>query len=266
MELNGAHALVTGASKGIGAAIAHALAEAGATVSMVARSGDVLERMAKELDGHHLAADLTDDEHVDGLVDRIEAQAGRPVDVLVNNAGVEASALLEDTDETDIERVIVLDLVAPMRLTRQVLPGMIERGRGHIVQLSSQSAVSPVPGLAVYGAAKAGLSHASAALRMELKGTGVGLTVCTLGPVATDMWDRVEVNPYSGPLVRRGERLGLTGVVRPELVAADVADAIVRGRRHVRHPKRSVPTYVIPEVPRRLVEVLGVGLTPRDPT
>lgn len=264
MELNGAHALVTGASKGIGAAISRGLAEAGATVSMVARSGDLLEPMAKELDGHHLAADLTSEEHLDGLVGRVEAQAGRPVDVLVNNAGVEVGTLLEVMGEDEIARVVELDLIVPLRLTRQALPGMIDRDRGHIVQISSAAGVMPSAGLVVYSGAKGGLTHATRALRQELEGTGVGLTVATLGPVDTEMWVRVEQNPAFARAMRRIERLRLMANVSPDLVAADVVEAIENEKAHVRHPKRSVALYALAEAPTRIVELVLSGLKLRD--
>lgn len=266
MELQGAHVLVTGASKGIGAAIAREVAGRGADVSVVARSGDLLEPLAEELDGRWLAVDLTDDTHLAGLVERVEEQAGRPVDVLVNNAGVEVASLLERMDEDEIARVIALDLIAPLRLTRQVLPGMIERDRGHIVQISSAAGVLPTAGMAVYNGAKGGLTHASRALRQELKGTDVGHTVATLGPIDTDMWDRVNEDPSVARVVGRFRRLQQLPTVRTEVVATDVADAIERGDRHVRHPKRSLPLYTLAEAPTRIVEAVLVGMKPRKAT
>lgn len=264
MELQGAHALVTGASKGIGAAIGRALTEAGATVSLVARSGDLLEPLAKELDGHHLAADLTDDDHLSGLVERIEGQAGRPVDVLVNNAGVEVGSLLEEMHEAEIARVISLDLTVPLRLTRQVLPGMIERERGHIVQISSAAGVMPVGGLMAYSGAKAGLTHATRSLRQELRGTPVSLTTATLGPIDTSMWDRVTDNPPFERVANRLDRLQLIPKVAPETVADDVVSAIENGKRYIRHPKRATALFAMAEAPGRITDALLAGLKPRN--
>ncbi len=264
MELNGAHALVTGASKGIGEAISRQLAEAGATVSMVARSGDLLEPLAKELDGHYLAADLTADDHLDGLVARVEDQAGRPVDVLVNNAGVEVTSMLEDMDDGEIARVISLDLTAPLRLARQALPGMIERDRGHIVQVSSAAGVMPVGGLTAYSGAKAGLTHSTRSLRQELRGTSIVLTTATLGPIDTGMWDRVTDNPPFERVANRLDRLQLIPKVAPETVAHDVVAAIEGGKRYVRHPKRASALFALAEAPGRITNALLAGVKPRN--
>ena len=174
MEIMNAHVVVTGASRGIGAAIAREMHKRGATVTVVARSADALAALADEIDGHALAADLTDRGELEGLIARAEAHA--PVDVLVNNAGIDEAGLFWEMDADGLRRLIDLNVTAAMELTRQALPGMVERGRGQIVNISSMASVAVFPGLTAYSASKAALSHFSAGLRADLKGLPVGVT------------------------------------------------------------------------------------------
>jgi len=129
LALLGAHVVVTGASRGIGAALAGELAGRGARVTLVARSEMPLKALAAEIGGVAVVADLADPSHLDGLVARIEAGAG-PVDVLINNAAVAVVNRLVDQSADDIRQSFALNCVAPAELCRQVLPGMLARGRG----------------------------------------------------------------------------------------------------------------------------------------
>ena len=113
---------------------------------------------------------------------------------------------------------------------------------------------------------KAGLSQATRTLRQELRGTSVDLTVATLGPIDTDMWDRVTDNPPFEKVVGRLERLQLIANVAPEQVATDVAEAIATGKRHVRHPKRAVALYALAEAPGRITDAVLAGMKPRTAT
>ena len=158
MDLNNACALITGASKGIGASIARAFARQGAHVILAARSVNEIDQLADELNGSSLPLDVADPDQLAGVIDRVEAEIA-PIDILVNNAGIETEEFVEDIDENRIKEVLATNLLAPMRLTRQVLPGMIERGRGHLLYTSSMAAITPAPGLATYCASKAGLTR-----------------------------------------------------------------------------------------------------------
>ncbi len=263
MKLRGAHVLLTGASKGIGRCLVDDLAAAGATVALVARSAELIEPLADRVGGSAHPTDLADSAQVAGLIERVE-QAGGPVDVLINNAGIENHALIDQLDEAVIEQTTAINFTTPQRLCRQVLPGMIERGRGHIVNVSSSAGVFPVPGLSTYCATKAGLSQFTACLRADLAGTGVGTTLVRLGPVDTAMWDRLmDANTTMRRVSERLETLKISVSVPPEKVSGDIVRAIGSGKRHVMHPKRIVPVYMLGEANRRSTEVLLTGVQPR---
>ena len=259
MELKGAHVLVTGGSRGIGAALAREFAQAGARVSLTARTTDAIEALATELGGKAFTADLLDTASVDSLIERVEADAG-PVDVLVNNAGYEGQGWFHESDNETARRVIHLNLEAPIVLTRNVLPGMIERGRGHIVFTSSLAGTGGFPGLSVYGATKAGLTNFVAALRMELAGTGINTTVVAPGPVDTDMWDAIEADNDLDPMMDRLRKLQLIPTKSPQMLAKRSIAAIKADRRHVRVPRRLITNHWLREAPTRLTETLISGV------
>jgi short-subunit dehydrogenase len=258
MELSGARVLVTGASRGIGECTARAFADAGARVALVARSEESLAKLAAELGGDAYATDLADADAVAGLFERVEGDG--LVDVIVNNAGIDLAARFVETDPAAIEMLYRLNLLAPTELCRQALARMVPRGRGHIVNVSSLAGVAAVPGLVAYSASKAGLSQLTAALRAETKGAGIGTTLVELGPVVTDMLD--SVHSY-GPTARsfgRGARIGVIVDVAPDVVARAIVDAVRRNRRHVRLPRRSSLLMMLGEAPRRLTEIMLIGV------
>lgn len=259
MELKGAHVLVTGGSRGIGAALAREFSRAGARVSITARTTAAIEALALELGGKAFTADLLDPDSVDSLVERVETEAG-PIDVLVNNAGLEGHSWFHEVDVTEARRVLQLNLEAPVVLTRNVLPGMIERGRGHLVFTSSLAGTGGFPGLAVYGATKAGLTNFVAAIRMELAGTGINTTVVAPGPVDTDMWDDIEADDELEPMLHRLRTLQLIPTKSPEMLAQRSITAIKADRRHVRVPRRLASNHWFREAPTRLTELLISGV------
>ncbi|MSZ55043.1 MAG: SDR family NAD(P)-dependent oxidoreductase, partial [Actinobacteria bacterium] len=156
MELQGRHVVVTGGSRGIGEQLARHFAERGARVTVVARSVDALHKVAADIGGNAVVADLTDDLAVDGLIEHIEMKFGA-IDVLVNNAGLETSTAFAVEDEREIRAVSRVNLEVPLMLTRHVLPGMLQRNSGHIVFVSSLAGTAGFPGMSVYGATKAGI-------------------------------------------------------------------------------------------------------------
>ena len=261
-ELSGARVLITGASKGIGAAMAHAFASAGANVALAARSHDILYGMAERLGGSAHEIDLADGAQLDGFIARVEAEVG-PIDVLVNNAGAETSSLIDRATEADISAVIALNLVAPERLIRQVLPGMLAREKGHIVSVSSLAGVLAVPGTSVYSSTKAGLSHFMAIVERDLKATPIGTTLVEPGPVSTEMWDRFIEDPTVAAAVRRGQRLQLFPSTTPETIAHATVDAVAKGKAHVRFPKRLMVQFLLENAPRRLGDLALLGLRPQ---
>ena len=171
MNLGGQTALVTGASGGLGQAIARALADRGAHVILTARRVDVLEALAQETGGRPVACDLSDRAAVETLV----ADAG-PVDVLVANAGIPASGRLHSFSVEEIDRALDVNLRAPMILARLMADGMVERGGGHIVFLSSLSGKAATVGSSVYSATKFGLRGFAMGLREDLRPRGVGVS------------------------------------------------------------------------------------------
>jgi len=259
MQLDGKRVVITGASRGIGESMAHAFAAAGARVALVARSKDAIERLAEELGGSAYYADLSDPAQVSGLIERIETDGGQ-VDVLVNNAGLESSAGLCDAPDDELRRVIEVNLVAPAELCRQAIPRMLGRGGGHIVNVSSCASAVVFPGLVSYSASKAGLSHFTAGLRVDLRGLPIDTTLVELGPIPTDMLAKTKNYVPTDRSFRRYYRTHLTVDVPRETVARKVVEAVQKNRKHVRVPKRNAPFAMMVEIPRRTSEILLTGV------
>jgi short-subunit dehydrogenase len=178
------HVAITGASSGIGEALARELAAQGATLTLVARRR---ERMAAlQLGAHVEACDLSDPAQATAWIDRAEAARG-PIDVLVNNAGATLIAPSDQVDAAEGERVLQLNLHAPLRITRAILPRMLARKTGTIVDVASVAALAPPRGYAWYAASKAGLAAASESLRGEVRDRGVHVVTVYPGPIRTDM-------------------------------------------------------------------------------
>ena len=256
MDVRGQRALVTGASYGIGAAVARSLAERGAHVVVAARTGASLDALVAEIGGHALVVDLASPAEVHGLLDRATDVAGGPIDVLVNNAGTAEISPFALQTTAAIERQVQVNLTAVLALTRQALPGMLEREHGHLVFMSSLQAAAPTPAFATYGATKAAISHFAAILRLELARTPIGVTVVAPGPVDTPLWDSVEASPYTAALLRRYARAGLLTKDDPAVLADKVVRAVERDARHVRTPRRALMLNVLSESPRRMTELL----------
>ncbi len=254
--------VVTGASRGIGRQLVDVLAAKGARVAVVARSGDALHRLVEHYGDDRIAAfpcDLGSATAIDGLIGRIEAARG-PVDVLVNNAGLDHTGPFVDMMAAELRAVIDVNLIATAELCRQVLPGMVARRRGHVVNLSSIGGSLASAGVIAYCATKAGVNQFTAGLRAELRGGGVGTTLVEIGPVATEMMDHLRDYAPTAASVRRLERAGLAPELDPNDVAVAIVGAIESGRRHVRLPRRQAPMTMLAEAPRRIAEILTLGL------
>jgi short-subunit dehydrogenase/ketosteroid isomerase-like protein len=264
VELRGRTVVVTGGSQGIGEAMAERFAAAGADVLVVARNREKLSAVADRIGGDYLAADLTNASEVDRLIPACRERLGR-IDVLVNNAGIEDSDAFVHLDRDRLRSMARLNFEAAVLLTRDVLPHMLERGEGHLVQMSSITGAMTFPGAVAYSGTKAGLTNMAEGLRMELEGTGVGLTIVAPGPVDTDMWNRVEVNEgYTLPVLRRLQQLRLVPKVSAETVAQDVVRAVQQDRPHVRPGLVYGPFHMLNNVSRRLTRLAltGVDLDP----
>lgn len=208
--LDGRIALVTGASRGIGAAAADALAEAGARVARVARSLG-REGAADRLD---LSADLTDPAQVEALASRLSGTWGPP-DLVVSCAGAFHLAPFAETTVEAFDLQIATNLRAPFLLARAFLPLMRQRG-GRMITVGSVADHRAMPGNAGYGAAKQGLRGLHEVMREECRGTGVLCTLLSPGPTDTPAWDAIDPDSRPGFTPRRNM-----------LRARDVADAIL---------------------------------------
>ncbi len=220
VQLAGQTALVTGATGGIGNAIAHALHQRGARVLLSGRRRDALDELAASLGGRAevLVADLADRHGPARL-----AEAAGAVDVLVANAALPASGRVEDFDHDQIDRALDVNLRAPMQLTRALLPGMLERGRGHVVFVSSLSGKAASPRSGIYSATKFGLRGFAAGLREDVEPLGIGVTVVFPGFVSD-----------AGLFADSGVKLPpWVGTRTPEQVAAAVVSGIERERAEV---------------------------------
>ncbi len=187
MELRGKRVVITGASRGIGEGLAQKFAAAGANVALVARSADAIEKLAADLGGTAHPADLGDPKQVATLVNRIEDEAG-PIDVLVNNAGIDLAAAFWDHTADEVAAIVQLNLTTPMELCRQVIPRMLHRGRGHIVNISSLAVVRHVSRASPRTRRRRpGCRTSPPGLRADLKKLPVKTTLVEMAGVPTDM-------------------------------------------------------------------------------
>ncbi len=215
MKLDGAHVLLTGATGGLGQAIARGLAARGAQLTLTGRRADVLEPLARELGGRALSADLS----VPDAPERLLAEAGQ-VDVLVANAALPASGRLSSFSAEEIDRALAVNLRAPMHLAHGLIDGMVERGSGHMLFMSSLSGRAAATGSSVYTATKFGLRGFALALREDLAPKGVGVSVILPGFIRD-----------AGMFADSGAKLpSYVGTKRPE----DVARAVIKAIEHDR--------------------------------
>lgn len=179
MEISGKRALITGATGGLGRAIAHALADQGATCILSSRKPEELEALAAELpgSGHEV---IPGDLAVEGDAERIVNEAGR-VDVLVANAGLPGTGLIENQDRDRVVSTLRVNLEGPVLQARAVIPAMRERGEGAIVFVSSLAGKAPSPRSSTYNATKFGLRAFGFALREDLHGSGIGVSLVLPG-------------------------------------------------------------------------------------
>ncbi len=223
--LRGRVVVVTGASSGIGAAVAKMLSGGGAKVALAARREDALRGVRAGLvagtESLVCPTDITDRSQVGALVGRAEDELG-PVDALVNCAGVMYYTLMKNVRAEEWERTVEVNCKGAMNCVSAVLPAMLERGRGHIVTVSSNAARVVFPGLAVYSASKFFVEALSKGLRLETAGTGVKVTTVQPGNVATDL---LNLSGDEEALERFGQPSGAR-VLDPEDVAASIVYAL----------------------------------------
>jgi len=218
VQIAGSSVLLTGATGGIGHAIARALHARGARLTLNGRRANVLEPLAAELGARALAADLGDRVALERLLD----DAG-DVDILLANAALPASGRLESFSIEEIDRALEVNLRAPIVLTRALLPAMLARGLGHLLFVSSLAGKAPTPGASIYNASKAGLRGFAAGLRADLHGSGVGVSAVSPGFISD-----AGLFADAGVQLPRG-----VGTRTPEDVARAVVGAIEHDRGEV---------------------------------
>jgi NADP-dependent 3-hydroxy acid dehydrogenase YdfG len=225
-SLAGVPAVVTGASRGIGAAVARALAAAGADVALVARSREPLEALAAEAGALGRTAfavpcDLRDAPAVNNAVDAINTRFARPPRILVSAAGTFHLGAVHEALVEEFEATIGINLVAGFRFIRAFLPAMRAGKAGHVVTIGSVADHSAWPGNAGYAASKYGMRAVHEVLRAETRGSGVRATLVSPGATDTALWDALDPDSRSD-LPSRAEML------RPEDIAAAVIFAVTR--------------------------------------
>jgi len=215
VKVAGRSVLLTGATGGLGQAIARRLSAAGARIVLSGRRADVLEQLARELDAQIAVADLADPESVRGLI----ADHG-DIDILLANAALPGSGRLDSFSEEQIDRALDVNLRAPIVMARAIAPRMVARGDGHIVFMSSLAGKTSTAGSSIYNATKFGLRGFAGALRAELHGTGVGVSAIFPGFIRdAGMFADAGVTLPAG-----------VGTKSPEHVAAATLRAIERNR------------------------------------
>jgi len=226
------HILLTGASSGIGEAMARYWGGREHKLTLAARSEDKLHQLADELacETFVFRADLNDLSVCPELVEAAVAAFG-PIDVLVNNAGIQYTEPAVGVSTERLDRLFTVDLLAPFHLVRHVLPDMLERRAGTIVNISSMAGIIHTPGMMHYNAAKAGLAAGSESLRIELRDSGVHVLTVYPGPVASPMEEAAR-KKYAATFAAR---LAPTG--KPEVLARLVDQAINRRKARVVYPR-----------------------------
>ncbi len=233
-DLSGRNALVTGASGGLGTHIARRLARLGMNVTVSGRREDALTEVAAELSGfgvkaEAVPADLADLGQVGSLLERSEAAVG-PIDLLVNNAGIEITSAFTGYTIEDLRTVVDVNLTAPLLLTRLLVPGMLERGRGHVVFISSVAGKVGTAYQEPYSATKAGLVALTQSLRAEYLESEVGFSVVCPGFIAGDgMYQRMLESGFKSNRLMGETTVGKVTDKTIEAIERDLPEVIETG-------------------------------------
>jgi short-subunit dehydrogenase len=247
-------ALVTGASTGLGAEFAKQLAERGHDLVLVARSADRLERQAEYLRAAYgIRADVIvqDLAAPDAVARIVEGLGGRTVDLLVNNAGFGAAGRFEEIPDGRDQDQLMVNVVTLVGLTRALVPGMLARGQGGVVNVASTAGFQPSPYFATYSAGKTFVLNFSLALRSEYRGRGIRVLALCPGPTRTSFFDTV------------GERAAIGGKMMPaETVVRAALRGLDRDRAYVVPGLGNwVSAHLTPRRPRRLVTAIAKTVT-----
>ncbi|MEL6553188.1 MAG: SDR family NAD(P)-dependent oxidoreductase [Cyanobacteria bacterium J06621_11] len=255
--------LLTGATGGIGQFIARALAQAGATVVCAGRSTARLEALKTEIEqaerGRAIACDfdLQNLEAIPNVIENIEQQVG-PIDILINNAAVEKFRPFQSYRFDDIQAMTATNILAPMALCHQILPGMLARGNGHIVNISSGAGKRGAPFNSVYSATKAALINWSEALRLELANTPVNISVVCPGITDAGMFHALETEAPEG-----------MNITPPVEVACVILQAIKQNQSEVMLDGLTNKVFIAlcqfsPQLGDKILHKIGIVETNRD--
>ena len=242
---------ITGASGGIGRACAIEFARHGARVAATSRSFEKLQALARELGEERVMPvrlDVLEEAQREEAVTAVRARWGR-IDILINNAGWASFGAVVDVPPEDAERMTRINLLAPIALTQAVLPEMIARGSGQIINISSVVGNQPIARMSTYSATKAALSSLSAGLRMELHGTGVDVLLVSPSSTATEFFDAASTTNVSA--VRMADTM-----YSPQRVARAVVASSVRRRREVTLSVEGKAITIIRRFSHRLADAI----------
>lgn len=260
MQIDGAHALVTGASSGIGAALAPMLAARGATVAIVARRADRLAEVLEQCQQHAPAsrmyvADLSDTDAAEALARQVWDDLGH-VDVLVSNAAMPKRRRVQELTLDDVRQTMATNFEAPVRMAQALLPRMLERDRGVIVNVSSFGGRAGIMGEAAYCASKFALCGWSESMALDLWDTGVDVRLIIPGAIDTEIWDVPDNDdpPYHGPLEP-------PATVAAGIIAAIEGDAF----EHYLPDMKSIVEFKTSAIDDFLAGVIAFAGTPPDP-
>lgn len=251
-ELRGRNAIITGASRGLGVSIALALARQGINLVLAARTADALEEVRQQLLAYNVKAvaiptDLSDATQVEALVPKAERELGS-VDILINNAGIELTVPYERYPAEKIRLAVKVNLLAPMLLTHAVLPGMIKRGRGHIINMASLAGKIGFPYQTPYATTKAGLIMFTHSLRAEFIDKPIGASVICPGFVAD-----------SGMYARRNKTSVDAPMALKPTTTAKVVAAVIRA---IRQDIAEITVNPLPTRPLTILREIATGSTP----
>jgi short-subunit dehydrogenase len=255
MELSGAHVLITGGSRGLGLAMAQEFAGAGASLTLVARGREPLEKAAAEVGGRSLVADMANPDDLDRLITRAAELAGTPVDILVLNAAIDASGEFSAMTAAEMRELWMVNAAATSELVRQAALDMRGRG-GHIVVISSLSAQVAMPGLVTYAATKAAVSQLVMGVRRQLAKDGIRTTLVELGQATTDLYAQARNHEPTARAFDRANRMGMLRDLSPQEIATAVVGAVRRDKQVVVLPKRARASSFLAHAPQMVADRL----------
>ena len=200
LPLHGRRVLVTGASRGIGAAVARRLAASGARVALLARSEETLHALARQIGGGAvvLACDVRDTAALTRALGELPDVIGGAPEIVVNNAGAFFITTVQDTSVDAFTATLAVNLTAPFAVVHALLPAMRAAGSGHVVTIGSIADRATFPGNGAYAASKFGLRALHEVLRAELRGSGIRASLISPGPVDTELWNTIDPDRQAG--------------------------------------------------------------------